>query len=73
MKYPRLRLKRTYEKEIQEIDENSIANINDVISNMTRRINGEFKNKAIYLSEEYLWVIGQDHEGCKILVPLKKK
>lgn len=35
------------------------------------RATGEFAGRAFYLAVGYEWVLGQDSEGCTVLVPLK--
>jgi len=40
---------------------------------LTTRTDGEFKGRAVYLDNEYDWVIGEDSEECICLIPLRKK
>jgi len=61
-----------------EIDNEKLVNITDkgglAAGNIcfTRRREGWFGGKAVYLPEQYDWVIGRDDYGTLCLVPLKK-
>ena len=46
--------------------------INDEHVYMAKRGNGEFMNKAIFLSPNFDWVLGKDKAGDICLVPLRK-
>ena len=36
-------------------------------------ISGEFDGKAIYLDDEYDWILGRDEDGCLLCIPLEKE
>ena len=56
------------------IKESDIAeDIEYVMKQMYLRGQGGFRNKAIWLNDNYDYVLGKDDQGETILVPLKKK
>jgi len=68
----KLRLKK--EDDANEIKESDIVeDINSVLDCLSVRSSRDFEGKAIYLSDEWDYVLGKDDIGAIILVPLKKK
>lgn len=79
MMLPRLRLKKEKEVDCIDIDESRLVSIGsghisiDKIGVITKRQNGEFMGKALYLPDFYEYVIGTESEGYTILVILEKE
>ena len=78
----KLFIKKREREEILEVPEERLCKVklkdcyNLVIDDerryMAERGNGEFENNAIYLIDDYDWMLGKDSQGEACLVPLKK-
>lgn len=75
MKYDYLKIKRVAELEYKEIPEDRMLdNIGmQCLGGLEKRGGGDFDKKAFWLPKGYDWEMGEDNEGCLILVPLKKE
>jgi len=62
----------------EDIDKSYFEHINNAYlinatnSQIERRNDGEFKDKALFLSASYDYILGKDMGGLTILVPIKK-
>jgi len=83
MKYPKLRFK---SEEIIEVEDERIVTIKGEIRRVKplkegsreetiamERIDGVFCNRALWLDDNYDWVIGKDDLGQLVLLCLKKE
>lgn len=76
MDYKRLRVKKDESEYFIEIDRDKLVRIDNTWISRKLRVRNdiynEFHNKAIYLTDEYNWVLGRDDMECLCLVPVRK-
>lgn len=71
--YPELKIRET--DQISELPLDKMVDVPFIQgwnNTLEARKEGEFKGKAIHLSNRFAWVIGRDSTGALVLVPLKK-
>ena len=70
MKYPELTIVHHINKSVNDIPEERLIIIHNSQDILSKRLNGEFENRAFYLDDHLEWVLGKDFMGVTILVPL---